>query len=118
MNEPRIARIVGTEPGALAVVCDGIEYRPTDDYLAIGVLLFGLGPVQLEHTLPALSTASWHFTHASDVLHAYARGQRAYDGSPVLTHEQLAEWVAGAAALAPDEATSAETLRRTLARVT
>ena len=115
--EPYKEEVFLTEPtdDMFAISFRGINYLPTDNATALGVLLFGLRPAGINFKCKSDMAVPMHLAqHAAYILHLHANGDRImHDGTRRVPLEDLHRWVASAVALAPN-AESADWTRKAI----
>ena len=95
--------LIGDEEGIFTFIYDGVTYRPTDNFQALGILLFGLQPKGFEfHCKTDPRPCQQAMLAAGMEFHRHANGDKWLEhGTLRFTPERLIEWIDAAADLAP-----------------
>jgi hypothetical protein len=100
--------------GSFQLSFKGVDYLPTDNATAAGVLLFGLRPRGVRFVVQGSATDMFEYfaLHAAYILHLHANGDRTTaDGQRRVPLEDLHRWVELGVALAPTEDTAIDARR-------
>jgi hypothetical protein len=103
-----------SSPGSFKLSFKGVDYLPTADATAAGVLLFGLRPRGVRFVAKGLTTDMFQYfaLHAAYILHLHANGDlRTADGQRRVPLEDLHRWVELGVALAPTADTAIDARR-------
>lgn len=108
------ARMTESSPGSFQLSFKGVDYLPTADATAAGVLLFGLRPRGVRFVVQGSATDMFEYfaLHAAYILHLHANGDRTTaDGQRRVPLEDLHRWVELGVALAPTADTAIDARR-------
>lgn len=108
-----VVTMTQTAPHTYKIKFRGIEYLPTNNPTALGVLLFGLRPFGVDYVdcSDNPSTFLALATHAATILHMYANQKPGTPADRRIDPVDLERWAADAVALAPTTEAAIEAKR-------